>query len=88
MGSVNPSVNPQYLAVAKKVLDRLASDPAFRKQIMEEPDRALAEAGFQEELDAIAVPIAADCRLTCGFRSCSFSCAGNTCNISCRNVFL
>lgn len=82
------SVNPQYRAVVEKVLDRLASDPAFREQLMENPDRALAEAGFQRELDAIAVPIADACTNTCGYRSCSFSCAGNTCNISCRNVFI
>jgi hypothetical protein len=82
------SVNAQYRAVAQKVLDRLASDPAFRKQLMENPDRALAEAGFQKELDAIAVPIADDCTTTCGYRSCSFSCVGHTCNISCRNVAL
>jgi hypothetical protein len=82
------SVNPQYRAVVEKVLDRLASDPAFRKQLMENPDRALAEAGFQRELDAIAEPIAAACTTTCGYRSCSFSCVGNTCSVSCRNVFI
>jgi hypothetical protein len=80
------SVNPQYRAVAEKVLDRLASDPAFRALLMENPDRALAEAGFQMELDAIGPPIADDCTTTCGYRSCSFSCIGHTCYISCRNV--
>lgn len=80
------SVNPKYLAIAKKVVDRIVSDSTFRKQLLDNPDRALADAGFVKELEAVPVPVADDCKTTCGYRSCTFSCAGNTCNISCRNV--
>ena len=78
------SGNPQLRAVGKKVLDRVASDPAFRKQLLANPDRALADAGFEKELQAIQ-PSAnvADCKTTCGYRSCTRTCI-TTCSISCR----
>jgi hypothetical protein len=82
------SVNPQYRVIGKKVLDRIVSDSVFREQLLSDPQRALAEAGFVQELEAVSVPVADECKLTCGYRSCTFSCAGHTCNISCRNVFL
>lgn len=82
------SPNPAYRAVTQKVLDRVANDPAFRRQLQDDPERALADAGFLAELQAIQVPVASECTTTCGYRSCSFSCVGHTCYISCRNVFL
>lgn len=82
------SLNAEYRAVTKKVLDRIVNDPTFRKQLLDDPEQALADAGFVKELEAIQVPVAAECRTTCGYRSCTFSCVGNTCYISCRNVAL
>jgi hypothetical protein len=82
------SVNRQYLAIAKRVVDRIVSDSAFRKQLLDNPDRALVDAGFVKELEAVPEPVADECTTTCGYRSCTFSCAAHTCNISCRNVAL
>ncbi len=80
------SVNAQYLAITKRVLDRIVSDSGFRKQLLDDPERALADSGFEKELEAVPVPVADECTTTCGYRSCTFSCAGHTCYISCRNV--
>jgi hypothetical protein len=76
----------QFRAVAKKILDRVARDPAFRKQLLDDPSRALAAAGFEQQLDNIQWPAtgaAVDCKTTCGYRSCTQTCI-HTCRISCR----
>jgi hypothetical protein len=80
------SAERQFRAVAKKILDRVARDPAFRKQILDDPSRALAAAGFERQLDSIQWPAtgaAVDCKTTCGYRSCTRTCI-HTCRISCR----
>ena len=80
----------QFRAIGKKVLDRIARDPAFRKQLLEDPARALAEAGFEQELEAIDWPatgVASDCKTTCGYRSCTRTCI-TTCHLSCKNASL
>jgi len=76
----------QFRAVAKKILDRVASDPKFRKQLLDDPNHALAAAGFEKELQAIQWPAtgaAVDCTTTCGYRSCTLTCV-TTCSTSCR----
>ena len=76
----------QFRAVANKVVARIARDPSFRKQLLDNPSRALAAAGFQAQLEAIQWPVvgaAVDCKTTCGYRSCTQTCI-NTCRISCR----
>ena len=78
--------NQQFRAVAKKVLDRIARDPAFRKQLLDNPERALIDAGFEKELQAISVnATATECSKTCGYRSCTRTCIG-TCHLSCKVV--
>ncbi len=82
------SINPQYQVITKKVLDRIVSDSVFRKQLLDNPERALADAGFEKELKAVPVPVVDECTTTCGYRSCTFSCVGHTCYISCRKAAL
>ena len=80
------SAEQQFRAVAKKIFDRVARDPAFRKQILDDPSRALAAAGFEAQIQAIPWPAtgaAVDCKTTCGYRSCTQTCI-STCRISCR----
>jgi hypothetical protein len=81
------SAAQQFRAVADKVVARIARDPAFRKQLLDDPSRALAAAGFEAELQAIAWPTTGaavdDCKTTCGYRSCTRTCI-STCRISCR----
>jgi hypothetical protein len=80
------SPEQQFRAVAKKILDRVARDPAFRKQILDDPSRALATAGFEKELQGIrwpAIGAAITCKTTCGYRSCTQTCI-TTCHLSCR----
>ena len=80
------SAEQQFRAVAKKILARVARDPAFRKQVLDDPSRALAAAGFDKDLQGIQWPargIAIDCKTTCGYRSCTQTCIG-TCHLSCH----
>jgi hypothetical protein len=80
----------QVRAIAKRILDRLARDPAFRKQLLDDPARALEAAGFEQELEGIDWPasgVAVDCKTTCGYRSCTRTCI-TTCHLSCRKASL
>ena len=82
------SAEQQFRAVARKVLARVARDPAFRKELLDNPSRALAAAGFEAQIEAIQWPttgVAVDCKTTCGYRSCTRTCI-HTCRISCRVV--
>lgn len=80
------SAEQQFRAVAKKILDRVARDPAFRKQLLDDPSRALTTAGFEQEIQGIQWPATGaviDCKTTCGYRSCTQTCV-TTCHLSCR----
>jgi hypothetical protein len=81
------SVEQQVRAIAQKVVDRLATDVQFQKEVIDDPAKALARAGFERELDQIAWPAVGaaitECTTTCGYRSCTRTCVG-TCSISCR----
>lgn len=80
------SAEQQFRAVASKILARVARDPAFRKQLLDDPSRALATAGFERELQGIRWPAnraAVECKTTCGYRSCTQTCI-TTCHLSCK----
>ena len=85
------SVEQQVRAVAQKVLDRIVSDPDFRKALIDDSKSALANAGIEQELDQIDWPVAGaaldDCTTTCGYRSCTRTCI-TTCHNSCRQATL
>ena len=84
------SAEQQFRAVAKKILDRMATDAAFRKQLLDDPTGALAKAGFEQEIQSINWPTggaAVDCGTTCGYRSCTQTCI-TTCRISCNKAII
>jgi len=84
------SAEQQFRAVANKILDRVASDPKFRKQLLDDPTGALASAGFEQQIESIPWPrtgAATKCTTTCGYRSCTRTCIG-TCSISCSQAVL
>jgi|SRR5689334_22065067 hypothetical protein len=67
----------QRRALTERIVERIANDQKFRRQLAMNPDRALATAGFSKELEALdrlteaAKGGGSGCgRLTCGWRSC------------------
>jgi hypothetical protein len=40
-------------ALARKIVDRIASDPDFRRQIVDSPQEALISAGFAQEIEEL-----------------------------------
>jgi hypothetical protein len=68
-----------------KVLDRIASDPAYRQQVLDDPDQMLAAVGLGPSGDAPEV--AGYAKPKCeGGGTCSVSCSWrfpNTCQYSC-----
>ena len=82
------SVEQQFKAISKRILDRIAKDPAFHKQMLDDPEGALVAAGFEAEIESLDWPTSGavidDCRTTCGYRSCKLTCV-TTCHLSCRN---
>lgn len=90
MARKGKSAEQEFRAVASKILDRIATDAAFRKQLLEDPTGALKSAGFEQEIQGIQWPAtgsAIECTTTCGYRSCTQTCI-TTCHLSCRKAFL
>ena len=85
------SAEKQFRAIAKKILDRVATDAKFRKLVLSDPNGALASAGFAQQIESIQWPATGaavdDCKTTCGYRSCTQTCI-STCSISCKNATL
>ena len=85
------SVEQQFRAIGKRILDRMAEDAAFRKQLLDDPQRALVAAGFEAEIERLDWPTSGaavdDCTTTCGYRSCTRTCI-TTCYSSCRKATL
>lgn len=85
------SVEQQFRAIGKRIVDQMAKDAAFRKHLLEDPKAALKAAGFEAEIASLNFPtggaVAIDCKTTCGYRSCTLTCIG-TCYRSCRNATL
>ena len=90
MTQKSKSVEQQFRAIGKRILDRIAKDAAFRKQLLENPKAALIVAGFEEEIESLDWPTsgaAVACKTTCGYRSCTRTCI-TTCHLSCRKATL
>lgn len=72
------SMTHQQRRVADQILDRIAADPAFHQQLLDNTAQALQSAGFTQTLDAAEVTgyAAPDdiCKGTCGYRSCGWTC--------------
>jgi hypothetical protein len=67
-------------AIAQKIYERIATDSTFRKQVIANPDKALATSGFEKELIRTtgAKSLAA---IKCGPHTCL-----RTCNATCKRV--
>jgi hypothetical protein len=81
------AINARHRALTEKIVGRIVSDPAFRKKLAANPERALSEAGFAKEADELSRLSAIGtgpmrCKVTCGFRSCGK--AQLTCSQSCK----
>jgi len=91
MTQKSKSVEQQFRAIGKRILDQMAKDAAFRKQLLEDPKAALVVAGFEAEIESLDWPTGGaavvDCKTTCGYRSCTRTCI-TTCHLSCRNATL
>ncbi len=66
----------QSLSMLNELASRLVKDEAFRRQILEQPEIALAEAGFSPETLELDTPDVV------GYRGCEFTCQ-DTCSYSC-----
>ena len=77
MSTFNTTAHQQRL-VADQILDRIAGDPAFHQQLLNNPTQALQGAGFTPALEAGEVmgydAPGTVCKGTCGYRSCRFTC--------------
>jgi hypothetical protein len=51
MGELDPE--QRFRAVMEKVLDRIASDPAFRQKLIEDSQVALSDAGMDKEVEEL-----------------------------------
>jgi 2-polyprenyl-6-methoxyphenol hydroxylase-like FAD-dependent oxidoreductase len=45
-----------HKGINRRILDRVASDPEFKKRLIENPRQALEEAGIVQELEALGIP--------------------------------
>ena len=91
MSMHNTTAHQQRL-VADQILDRVAHDPAFHQQLLDNTAQALQSAGFTPTLDAddvagYASPLAKPCTGTCGTWTCGkawtcgpWTCKGWTCS--------
>lgn len=70
MSTHNTTAHHQRL-VADQILDRVARDPVFHRQLLDDTTQALRSAGFTPTLDADEVagyarPVGKPCSRTCG----------------------
>jgi hypothetical protein len=78
----------QHRAAAEKIVERIASDPAYRRALLDDPVGAvftLVGLGYRpaEEVTGYARP--QDCTTSCGTSTCHFSCGpGGTCSKTCE----
>ena len=83
------SAERKFRTIAKKILDRMATDAKFRKSLLSDPNGALASSGFAQQIDNIQWPTTGaaidECKTTCGYRSCTQTCI-TTCSISCKKA--
>jgi hypothetical protein len=72
-------------ALARKILDRIANDPAFRRTFMHDPEQALDDADLSIEIDELeAEALAPNSRIPPGGsdqKSCQV-----TCNATCKGA--
>jgi hypothetical protein len=71
-------------AVTEKILDRITADAAFRRQVVANPEKALAAAGFDAELQKLRSSTSAQAKkckpaVTCVKITCNATCKAVTC---------
>ena len=65
------TLNEERRAVAQQILDRIASDPGFRGQLLDDPQSALRVAGFSPAVQRLRSPDESDVR---GYAECVSTC--------------
>jgi len=67
--------------LAKRIVNRIARDPKFRAKLMNDPERAMKEAGFAKEIAeherAMVQATASSCSNTCNATCKGWTCTAN-----------
>lgn len=74
-------------AAVQRIVDRIVTDPAYRRELVDDPHRALRLLGIEQEDDGPEVTghlrMRDNCGLSCSAKSCVQTCnTGSTCGKS------